>query len=1130
MKLWQWELRLCVGMALLCVVVCGGGLPEFSELRKETLFPQGGRVTVSPEGHFLVNGVARYMAGSLLYEGVPSSWGQKTDGYPEELSWLYEKPHGYETHQRVGFDATGMSTSNAWIEAYRPGMKRSFAAMGEDVLRAAIDSGLPLYVDFTAAHWHHGQLKYVEGMHPGKGAFTEPGKGYHHWMFYNPNHPEGMRLYEDMWRHGVQYVLSLGAKPLIYELFNEPGLNDVSASSRAVFVERLRKKYGNIQALNAAWRTNYMDFASVGGFRNEMENAALAVEWIKFMEDSFVEAVRHGVQTVRKHDPRPEVLICVQPAKGNLSNVNQYEVNRQLNAVCACTGGGNGVNVREYLSMAEGGKPVFDGETYMGHTAQSMRRSLVKQFARGLNASFVFKWSRRAWDPLWKQENGGRKLADKFPWLLLNPYCVKAEELNGIRQAKEEILLVSHLFAPRNRGISPRVAVLYSQPTRRLARATGVLSYHLYDDYAMALERLALPYDIVYEEQLAERSGRYDVIFAAGVTCVGEGARHELESYVRHGGTLVFVQEALQFNEYGFAQEASLFPGIVPGESRVSEAESLQLSGKTWRASVVRAPVFHEEAAWKVVCGGKAPALWHRTLGAGGMLYLGCQLPEESVADFVLWCLEGKTARPVCQLRNEETGVRSLDIETAAALRGEERGYIFLNKSLGSKCIRFQPDVPCQAWGIPGEKLRLTPDADGSLVLLLKKDDAVILTGGTENALRRYEWKETRTIAESKRQALAFLQTERAAVKTQNKAFLCQMDAMKMLDLRDVANSCYTDKVGGDGQGGWTDQGENCLRNVPWEVTDCNGVPIDFIRPDMNHGRSCIVLGSRKLLHGAREVRGIPVHEKADRLFFLQGYAWGRGGEEAFRYIVRYANGMQVEIPIICDLAAGDWYRMGDRIASPVLVPGWVNGERRGLWLFAWKNPHPTLEIASLDIVSAWNDAIGLIGGITVERPDQSWMMPLAYSEARGWGGAKLTWNEKEGSLAVAISPKCQDWAGCFIPMSETLDCTKLAGRTLIFELNGLPDEWGKHQGGQQGQAGVKFMKPDGNTLANPKHSWNIIVDDDPVSWQEVRIPLEAIIPANLPQGCYINGVNLQYWRMRDYKSGVAIRHVRLTP
>ncbi|MBR0460011.1 MAG: beta-galactosidase [Victivallales bacterium] len=1110
--------------------VVGGPLAEFSELSPETLYPRGAKLTVSPEGHFLVNGVPRYLPGTIFYEGVADTFAVKTDGYPESLAWLYEHPHGYETHQRTGFDATGMCTSNAWIDKYRPGKHRSFAKMGEDFLKVVIGSGLPLYVDFTAASWNHGQLKYVEGQSPCKEAFTQPGNNFHHWMYYNPNHPEGMRLYQEMWSHGVKYALSLGARPFVYELFNEPGLNDLSPTSRALFVEKMRARYKTIEKLNAAWSTSYPSFEALGQFKNEVENPALAVEWIKFMEESFTNAVRLGVKTVREADPRPEILICVQPLRANLGNVNQFEINRYLNAVCTCTGGGTAINAREFLSMAEGGKPVFDGETYLGHSVETMRSNLITQYARGLNASFAFKWDRRPWDPLWKQKDGGKRLADKFSFLLLNPYCVKTEELRGIRQAKEEILLTSHLFTPRNRGIASQIAVLHSQPARRLARATGRSSYNLYYDYAQAAERIALPYDIVFEGQLAQRAARYKVILVPGVACLTDEARAALEKYVLQGGTAVFIEEALQLDEYGNPLPSTVFPGVQPGEERVAKSERVMLGDVPLHAAIVRTPRFAEATQWQVLGKGQqSPAVWKRRLGQGEMLYLATKLPDTSIADFLQWFIHGKGIQATCKLWDEETGTRSLDIEPHAAIRGAERGFILVNKSLRSRCVRLTPSVRCPAWCIPGEKTLLRPDSDGSIVLLLKKGEAKILVGGEEAVLAKYAPQTTLAVADCKKQALAFLQAEEASRKQENTAFHCKKDNIKMLDLRAVANSSYTDRVAGDGKGGWTDQGENCLRNVPWEVTDCNGVPVDFIRPDMNDGRSCIVVGSQKLLHGPRELRGIPVHCKASRIFFLQGYAWGSGGEEVFRYVVNYTDGTRVEIPVICGQNVGDWYWMGAKITSPTLVPGWSNRDGRGLWLFAWSNPSPNVEIASLDIVSSWNNAIGLIGGITVEKPDET-SFPLVFTNKgpRPWGGATVEFDEAVSSFSVLLSPKCLDWCGANISFAQTYEVPKTAEGYLVFEVNGLKDEWGRHQGGQRAQIAFRFEDSTGERIPSPKRPWRTPVDEDPDSWQEIRFRLDTLIPANLPPDTRITGFFFQYQQMRDYKSGLAVRNIRI--
>ena len=58
---------------------------------------------------------------------------------------------------------------------------------------------------------------------------------------------------------------------------------------------------------------------------------------------------------------------------------------------------------------------------------------------RGLNASYLFKWSRRPNDPAWKLPNGGVRLAEIFPYMVLNPYAVNPHAFLGLMDAKKII-------------------------------------------------------------------------------------------------------------------------------------------------------------------------------------------------------------------------------------------------------------------------------------------------------------------------------------------------------------------------------------------------------------------------------------------------------------------------------------------------------------------------------------------------------------------------------------------------------------------------------------------------------------------------------------------------------------------
>ena len=67
-----------------------------------------------------------------------------------------------------------------------------------------------------------------------------------------------------------------------------------------------------------------------------------------------------------------------------------------------------------------------------------------------------------------------------------------------------------------------------------------------------------VPLDAVLEEQLKSgRLDRYSFLVASGVDAVYDETPARLESWVRAGGTLAIVQEAMQLDEWGGRREES---------------------------------------------------------------------------------------------------------------------------------------------------------------------------------------------------------------------------------------------------------------------------------------------------------------------------------------------------------------------------------------------------------------------------------------------------------------------------------------------------------------------------------------------------------------------------------------------
>jgi hypothetical protein len=120
-------------------------------------------------------------------------------------------------------------------------------------------------------------------------------------------------------------------------------------------------------------------------------------------------------------------------------------------------------------------------------------------------------------------------------------------------------------------------------------------------------------------------------------------------------------------------------------------------------------------------------------------------------------------------------------------------------------------------------------------------------------------------------------------------------------------------------------------------------------------------------------VQGIPVGLKARRLHFLHGTGWTEAdGVEVGSYVVHYADGLSEKLPIRYASELRDWY-VATSTPSPaeraaVAWSGPTPGAQQVcLYHWAWENPHPELEIASIDFMSTQTMCAPFLIAITAE-------------------------------------------------------------------------------------------------------------------------------------------------------------------
>ena len=1000
--------------------------PALKDLKPPVLMRKNAEVKVDKNGNYLVDGKPRFLVGAQVGEGGLKQECLPTPGYGPDLKWLYEDVPVYENAQRAGLDTIGYYTSDGWIKDSISKDFKSMRASKEDEAmldRLITGAKLPLYVDYSIMPSWHGALATPSGL----AKFKIPAEalnagGYdkesNHWVPYSATHPEGRKLYRLMWQDGARQIVRDGADVLFYELFNESAYDDPSPYNRGLFVQRLKARYGVVESLNKTWRTHYKSFEEVGSFKSRSDNPALLVEWCKFMEDCFVDLCSEGIKDIKEIDKRPDLAFCVQALGMDFyrvipnSNVNLYKLSKILNCTSTPTGGGiggtgmtveparsidatfsvdlpEGMIMRHFLLAISDGKPIHDGEAYIGAHRKGIDNHMWLQLARGGNAAYAFQWGKRGWDKLWwstkdpngqavegRTPEGGRKMAEIMPYKILNPYAAQTKDLLGLMDFKTDLYKVDDIFVPRENRQPASIAVLLSFPTERYSQASGNPAHNEIKSYAAALEFAHYPIDVLPEEMLSTKLGTYKVLVAGGVENIYPESVKPLKDFVAGGGILVLGCEAMSLDEYGNPADwgglldlnlGAKASGVSASELSLSISQSPLLPGKL-KAKLYRAA--SPSASWEALGSANgAPLLFRKAFGKGFIYWIDAKMPEYGLSSLLYGILDKAGIAPSCTVVRSSDGQLSPNLEIQKFSTKDFTGYFIYNWDKCPKLVKFSsPETLLGKSLVDPVSFKSFPISDGQAALCLGPLDKAVLICGSPAGLEHRFGKLAAANPAVEYESLK----ELAKAASSAKVFKFPVDEAKTvpLDLKPFANRGFEDSIAHDGKGGWTDQGENCLRGVEsiWGRQVFCGVPFDIIRYDMNAGNACIVMSSKNIINAPEKVAGIPVGEKVKAIYFLQTTAWTKTGEQAMSYVLHHPDGSTTTVPVVCGVAIDDWWFSGEHSIMKDAHIAWRNSENKGFYAWRWENPAPEKQIDSIDIVSANGDPIPIVIAITIEK------------------------------------------------------------------------------------------------------------------------------------------------------------------
>jgi len=150
-------------------------------------------------------------------------------------------------------------------------------------------------------------------------------------------------------------------------------------------------------------------------------------------------------------------------------------------------------------------------------------------------------------------------------------------------------------------------------------------------------------------------------------------------------------------------------------------------------------------------------------------------------------------------------------------------------------------------------------------------------------------------------------------------------------------------------------------------------IPYQIVVPGNDNPNTCIYVGKLPNVGGKLEVpmqlKGIKINAKLRRLYFLQATFWKlKKGETVVEYVINYADGNKLNVPVRYGIDAADWYGFPPAGMKPkvsFIGRSLKTGESGVLYTMDWKNPYPNKEIKSLDIINHGQPAVLWLAGIT---------------------------------------------------------------------------------------------------------------------------------------------------------------------
>ena len=945
--------------------------------------------------------------------------------------------------------------------------------------------------------------------------------------------PEARAKLIDLYLAGARHYWNLGVRPLVYKLSNESSYRDESTANRDRFVMEMRKRYGNIAALNAAWHTDYRTFKDI----TWSGAPAARIELVKFQEKQVADVMKEIREALRKIDPQAQTLIQVGNGawQAKWTNFNLYLLNQSTGFVSQGTGDftlPDGVHVDDDQSFAEAethlktsedfarnafyraladGKPLLNTESYLagpiGHRYEEFKRLLWSGVAEGVSLQNLWQWA-----GYWPAET-----TMTIKYLIQHPQVTSPESWDGIKAAQAEIDEVADIFLPRSNRERAKVAALFSYPSLRMNEKSA-------NGFTLGCETmrvLNIPFDAIFEEQLAQdRQDRYSVLLALGARHVAPASIDALERWVKDGGVLVADGDSLREDEYGAESRTSLLAGLqfTPGK------EGVRMTGGGERfldSARNGADDSWEREAVDDMC----PILVSRKIGKGCVLVLAGKWKAYALASF----LRGR-------LRNGRDGTRLSGVAEVflAAADDKEKpyaahvsvqkfnarpfaGYLVMNHADSPRVVRVVLPATASRTDLAAvqsvRRISLPVDHKSrpSFVLYLPPRSISPLVLGPRKAMEARFGKLPVSNATAERKIYETKQAEHLKA--------AYVRPGKPIDLRPFANRGFDNQQGWKTPSAWFEGAHTNLVAVPYHAQQWKHTGFEIIRFDYNDNRTCIALASKNLPGAPRKVDGIPLDGQFRGVSFLLGATHAVAGETAMKVRFHYENGEMVETPVRVGKEIFSWKVRDNRtMGREQLV--WKDSNGHGFYHWEWMNPHPTERLMSMDLISGRGATVPIVVAATAlptvftKRYAHSVRFTDLFGQLKSKSGKSLV--EEGGSIRARrenVVFTTKDGKPIAVTPAE------LKNGVIRFRLENMPDQFGKRSPIHTYWWGISFRGEYAEKMLEP--DWTLIIDANRPRLMGANNALDLQHEVELPLALFLSAKGKDLYKSINGFNGV---------